>query len=113
VKLVGRYSSASETSSPSGRKTADAGDTVGVVRLGALYSHGTGVKQDFVMAAYYYCQAAEKGSGVGMNNLGYLYTEGFDVSKDRKEAIRWFRKAVRLGNQNAMNALKSFNESTR
>jgi hypothetical protein len=62
--------------------------------IGTCYSHGEGVKQDDVKAAYYYGLAAEKGDSSAKAALGRRYMAGKGVPKDLYKARELFRAAL-------------------
>ena len=73
--------------------------------LGWMYSSGTSVPQDYVMARQWYEKAAAQGYARGQNNLGELYANGQGVRQDYTKAREWFEKAATQGDALAQNWL--------
>jgi len=69
--------------------------------LAALYTAGSGVKQDYKRAAYWFRQAAESGVANAAYNLGVLHHQGLGVSKDLAQALDWYRQAALEGHPEA------------
>jgi hypothetical protein len=66
--------------------------------LGRMYQLGSGVAQDFALAASCYHRAAVRGSARGQVNLGVMYAKGIGVARNYARAASWFRKAADQGN---------------
>lgn len=62
--------------------------------LAALYTAGSGVKQDYKRAAYWFRQAADAGVANAAYNLGVLHHQGLGVDKDLAQALDWYRQAA-------------------
>ncbi|OPZ72049.1 MAG: putative beta-lactamase HcpC precursor [Firmicutes bacterium ADurb.Bin456] len=67
--------------------------------MGALYSDGRYIPQDYPEAARWYRLAAEQGYAEAQQSLGHAYLEGQGVPKDEEEAARWFMKATLQGHE--------------
>ena len=65
--------------------------------LGAMYSEGKGVEQDYKEAARWYSKAAVRGHAEAQNCLGTMSFLGKGVEQDYKEAVGWWRKAAIQG----------------
>ena len=76
------------------RKAAEQGNADGQTRLGALYSEGQGVLQDYAEAMLWYRKAAEQGHARSQSNLGALYSAGQGVPRDYVQAHMWFNLAA-------------------
>ena len=66
--------------------------------LGASYSAGLGVPQDYTEALKWYRKAADQGDSNAQHNLGVAYVEGKGVPQSYAEAARWYRIAANQGN---------------
>lgn len=88
------------------RKSADAGDRIGL-GLYALYlvngSHG--VQVDPERAGIYARRAADKGDSFGQLLLGKMYDAGLGVVQDRIEGERLIKASAAQGNTHAIKAL--------
>lgn len=69
--------------------------------LAALYTAGSGVKQDYKRAAYWFHQAADAGVANAAYNLGVLHHQGLGVEKDIQAALDWYRLAAVKGHPEA------------
>ena len=69
--------------------------------LAALYTAGSGVKQDYKRAAYWFHQAADAGVANAAYNLGVLHHQGLGVEKDIQTALDWYRLAALKGHPEA------------
>jgi TPR repeat protein len=58
--------------------------------LGAMYYDGTGCRQSFEKAVYYYNLAAAHGNRQAQENLGYCYYYGRNMPVDYKKAFHYF-----------------------
>src|SRR5215471_1918743 len=76
---------------------AEAGAAVAQRRLGAAYSKGDGVKQDYKQAAKWYERAATQGDPEAQDALGDLYDAGQGVPHDQAKGAEWYRKAAEQG----------------
>ncbi|MBU6234723.1 MAG: SEL1-like repeat protein [Alphaproteobacteria bacterium] len=69
--------------------------------LAALYTAGSGVKQDYKRAAYWFHQAADAGVANAAYNLGVLHHQGLGVEKNIQIALDWYRLAAVKGHPEA------------
>jgi hypothetical protein len=91
-------------------KAADAGDSGGMLNLGAMYFLGNGVGEDYARAAYWYRKAADAGNVDAMYNLGRMYENGQVAGvKDPTNARDLYTKAAALGNTEAKAGLARLN----
>jgi TPR repeat protein len=72
-------------------------DFAALVRVGAMFEHGVGVKQDYAEARKWYLKAAEQDDAKAEFSLGVLCARGRGAPKNYAEAARWFRKAAARG----------------
>lgn len=80
---------------PSLRQRAEAGDTDAQFLLAKNYESGrSGLKKDFVQAAYWYRIPALKGDPWAQASLGLLYRFGKGVGLDLAEAYFWLALAT-------------------
>jgi Sel1 repeat-containing protein len=87
------------------RVRAEQGDAEGQFRLGAMYSSGKGVPQDYGEAVGWLRKSAEQGNAKAQYDLGYMYREGKGVPQDYGEGARWCHKAAEQGFAPAEEAL--------
>ncbi len=83
------------------KPVAEKGDLDAQYNVGAMYSHGEGVKQDYERAAAWYRKAADQGYAKAQFNLGVMYEDGRGVKKDPAQAVTWYRKAAEHGHVGA------------
>ena len=69
--------------------------------LAALYTAGSGVKQDYKRATYWFTQAANAGIGNAAYNLGVLNHQGLGTPKNIDRALDWYRIAALEGHPEA------------
>lgn len=69
--------------------------------LAAIYTAGSGVKQDYKRAAYWFLQAANAGVANAAYNLGVLNHQGLGVEKNITLALDWYRIAALEGHPEA------------
>ncbi|MCB9986793.1 MAG: SEL1-like repeat protein [Rhodospirillales bacterium] len=69
--------------------------------LAAIYTAGSGVKQDYTRAAYWFRQAADAGIANAAYNLGVLNHQGLGVDKNIDRALDWYRIAALEGHPEA------------
>jgi TPR repeat protein len=94
------------------RKAAEAGDSLAMANLSALFRTGTGTGRDPLMAVEWARRAAAQRppSARGQNDMGAFHVIGEAVSRDPKEARRWFGMAAKrypLARDNMKGAGKS------
>lgn len=87
------------------RKKADSGDAIAQNNLGTRYSDGSGVKQDYEKALYWYRKAAEQGEPMAQYHIGLAYDYGNGVPVDYKIAAEWKEKSANAGNAGAQRAI--------
>ena len=88
---------------------AEAGDPVGLRKMGNMYKNGIGCIQSNSEAAKWYYKSALKGDKFAQYNLGFCYWDGDGVEKNRIEAVKWFRRSAEQGNQDAQEFLRRNN----
>ena len=76
------------------RSASTAGDRRAAFRIGDLYDFGTGIDQDYGMAAAYYLRAAEFGHAEAQFRLAGRYEDGVGVSRNRLQALIWYLIAI-------------------
>jgi TPR repeat protein len=76
------------------RPLAEQGNVEAQEALGALYSGGHGVPQDYVEAAKWFRSAAEQGFAEAQDSLARMYVQGQGVPKDYVQAHMWFNLAA-------------------
>ena len=80
------------------RKSAEAGCTQALFKLGVFYYDGLGVQKDLRMAAKFFFQAARQGYVRAQYNLACLFEMGAVTGKaDPEAAFYWFQQAARGG----------------
>ena len=83
------------------RKSAEAGDRLGMINLSLFYREGFGGASDYLEAAHLVHRAAEAQPPLGraLNEVGYYYETGRGVTRDLAEARAWYRKSAARGHQ--------------
>ena len=89
------------------RQAAADGDPRAQFEIGAIYTEGSVVDQDFKAAMVWYERAAAKGFAPAQYRLGNLYEHGNGVAKDLEQARLWYNRAAEAGNRLAMHNLAS------
>jgi TPR repeat protein len=79
------------------KRSADNGSAEAMHRIGALYSNGFGVPQDYAEAMRWYRKSADLGYTIAMFTIGTLYLYGNGVQKDEAQARDWMKKAAAQG----------------
>lgn len=79
------------------REAAENGDSSAQFKLGLKYDSGQGVRQDDLLAIYWYTKAAEQGHDAAQYNLGVMYANGQGVKRDLQKAISCYRIAANNG----------------
>ena len=87
------------------RQAAADGDARSQFEIGAIYSEGKVVPQDFKQASAWYERAAEQGFAPAEYRLGNLYETGKGETKDYEQAHLWYERAANAGNRMAMHNL--------
>jgi TPR repeat protein len=88
---------------------ADRGDITSQYLLGKSYEMGSGITQDYALAAKWYTKSAERGDHVasdGMVGLGSLYERGLGVEKDAAKAVALYQQAAAVENEQAKKELQ-------
>ena len=80
------------------QQKAENGDPEAQYTLGTMYYDGSGVTQDYQIAASWMGKAAEQGLAKAQTFLGYLYETGEGVTQDYEKAVLWYRKSAEQGN---------------
>jgi TPR repeat protein len=70
-------------------RSAKVGDVRSQAVLGWMYAHGSGVPQNYFLAAKWYQRAAERGHGGAQLELGLLHNKGQGVPQDLVLAYMW------------------------
>jgi TPR repeat protein len=68
-----------------------------MVNMGAMYTEGQGVPQDYAQGATWFRKAAEQGHAKAQYNVGVSYRLGQGAAQDYAQAVAWFRKAAEQG----------------
>ena len=85
---------------------ATKGDVAAQVTVGESYASGTGVTQDYKMAAEWYRKAADKCDIAGELHLAALYRDGGKgFARDLVQAAEWYGKAAEQDHAEAQSAL--------
>ncbi len=95
----------SEITPPSLSIAAKNGDPVALFEIGARYTEGRGVKNDFAEAAKWYRLAADKGFAPAQYRLANFLEKGTGVAPNIGEAKRYYEMAANAGNASAMHNL--------
>jgi localization factor PodJL len=94
-----------EITPPSLSIAAKNGDPLALFEIGARYTEGRGVKNDFAEAAKWYRLAADKGLAVAQYRLANFLEKGTGVAPSIGEAKRYYEMAATAGNASAMHNL--------
>ena len=97
----GRYSQAAEMLAP----LANGGHSYAQLKLGSLYYHGQGVKEDEKLAIHWWKKAAAQGNAEAMFQIANAYLFGSQAAKsvvdpDREAAV-WYFQAASAGHAEA------------
>lgn len=87
------------------RQAAADGDARAQFEIGAIYSEGRAVPQDYAEAAKWYERAAAQGFVPAQYRVGNLYEAGQGVDKDFEIAKLWYQRGAEAGNRMAMHNL--------
>ena len=79
------------------QRAAAKGNVEAQRRLGFMYYHGEGVRQDNKRAIALFEKAAEAGDIQSASNLAKMYEFGMGVQQDDNRAVIWYTKAAELG----------------
>eukprot|EP00615_Pteridomonas_danica_P010802 CAMPEP_0114342338 /NCGR_PEP_ID=MMETSP0101-20121206/9727_1 /TAXON_ID=38822 ORGANISM="Pteridomonas danica, Strain PT" /NCGR_SAMPLE_ID=MMETSP0101 /ASSEMBLY_ACC=CAM_ASM_000211 /LENGTH=355 /DNA_ID=CAMNT_0001476401 /DNA_START=80 /DNA_END=1144 /DNA_ORIENTATION=+ len=85
--------------------SADEGFMFAQFKLGIMYFHGRGVKQNYVKAREWYLKAASQDHAGSQHNLGVIYNKGHGVRQDYVKAREWYLQAASQHNPDAQNNL--------
>lgn len=95
------------------QRLANQGDMDAQSLLGALYSIGQGVPQDYSKAAQWYEKSANQGSALAQLNIGYMYEQGQGVRQNVATAKEWFGQSCDNGYQGGCDEYKRLNQQNR
>lgn len=87
------------------RQAAADGDARAQFEIGAIYTEGRAVTQDYIEAAKWYERSAAQGFVPAQYRLGNLYETGTGVEKDMEVAKLWYQRGAEAGNRMAMHNL--------
>ncbi|MDB5613423.1 MAG: hypothetical protein JWQ22_1076 [Devosia sp.] len=87
------------------RQAAANGDARAQFEIGAIYTEGRAVTQDYAEAGKWYERSAAQGFVPAQYRLGNLYEAGQGVEKDIENAKLWYQRAAEAGNRMAMHNL--------
>lgn len=87
------------------RLEAEAGDLVGMWKLGYCYINGIGVAQSEYRAFEWLRKGADLNDALTTYCVGVCYDMGYGVAVDKKAAFDWYLKAAELGNAAATAAV--------
>ncbi|MGH8274190.1 MAG: tetratricopeptide repeat protein [Gammaproteobacteria bacterium] len=73
--------------------------------LGKRYYNGSGVRQNFARAAYWFHKAAARGITGAQYDLARMYYKGRGVPQDNTNAFYWYRQAANGGDAKAQAGL--------
>lgn len=90
---------------PSLSIAAKNGDPLALFEIGARYTEGRGVANDFAEAAKWYRLSADKGFALAQYRLGNFLEKGTGVAPNIGEAKRYYEMAANAGNASAMHNL--------
>jgi localization factor PodJL len=94
-----------EITPPSLSIAAKNGDPLALFEIGARFTEGRGVKNDFAEAAKWYRLAADKGFALAQYRLANFLEKGTGVAPNIAEAKRYYEMAANAGNASAMHNL--------
>jgi len=101
------------------KKSAEAGDILGLINLSLLYREGWGGRRDDLKAAHLARRAADSKPPLprALNEVGYFYETGRGVTRDSAEALAWYGKSAakgyRPGRKNAARLKADLNKEPR
>jgi localization factor PodJL len=87
------------------RQSAADGDARAQFEIGAIYTEGRAVTQDYAEAAKWYERSAAQGFVPAQYRIGNLYEAGQGVDKDFEVAKLWYQRGAEAGNRMAMHNL--------
>ncbi len=83
------------------QKSAEAGDSVSMFKLGALYRSGVGVTKSMAQAIVWLEKSAICGYYSAQMELGVILSDGEGVPKDQQKAFEWMEKSANQGSSYA------------
>jgi TPR repeat protein len=83
-------------------KSAELGNSEGMLYYGLCLREGKGVKLNHEMAAHWFKKSAELGNSEGMIYYGLCLKKGKGVKLNHEMAVHWFKKSAELGNSDGM-----------
>ncbi|MCR6670385.1 peptidoglycan-binding protein [Devosia ginsengisoli] len=87
------------------RQAAADGDARAQFEIGAIYTEGRAVTQNYPEAARWYERAAAQGFVPAQYRIGNLYEAGQGVDQDFEVAKLWYQRGAEAGNRMAMHNL--------
>ena len=81
------------------------GDARAQFEIGAIYTEGRAVPQDYAQAATWYERSAAQGFVPAQYRLANLYESGNGIDKDLELAKLWYQRGAEAGNRMAMHNL--------
>ena len=87
------------------RQAAADGDARAQFEIGAIYTEGRAITQDYAEAAKWYERSAAQGFVPAQYRIGNLYEAGQGVEKDFEIAKLWYQRGAEAGNRMAMHNL--------
>lgn len=87
------------------REAAANGSAQAQFEIGAIYTEGSAIEQDYEAAATWYERSAAQGFVPAQYRLGSLYEAGNGVEKDLELAKLWYQRSAEAGNRMAMHNL--------
>jgi localization factor PodJL len=94
-----------EITPPSLSVAAKNGDPLALFEIGARYTEGRGVANNFAEAAKWYKLSADRGFALAQYRLANFLEKGTGLAPDIKEAKRYYEMAAAAGNASAMHNL--------
>jgi localization factor PodJL len=94
-----------EITPPSLSVAAKNGDPLALFEIGARYTEGRGVANNFAEAAKWYKLSADQGFALAQYRLANFLEKGTGLAPDIKEAKRYYELAATAGNASAMHNL--------
>jgi TPR repeat protein len=76
------------------RRAADQGNATAMFNIGAMYTHGREVEQDYIKAAEWYLKAVHHGHLLTYFNVGVMYQNGLGFEQNYAVAARFYRAAA-------------------
>ena len=78
-----------------------------------MYEHGSGVSQDYTLAADWFRKAAEQGNAHAQDELGAAYYFGHGVPQNNDQAMEWLKKSAAQGDSDAQQNLQALKRPSR